>query len=105
MDNMASGLLARLLLPVLCAGAVLAQAPTPRVIAGQVRGADNKSAAGAEVILRWRLHPELPGLLGRSLGKRGLGEQHHRADDKGRFKIRLPNSVPFKLLDLKNGNS
>ncbi|MHC4079440.1 MAG: MSCRAMM family protein [Planctomycetota bacterium] len=104
---MASGrLLAPLLLLTLCAGA-LAQTTQPRrpTIAGQVRGADSKAAAGAEVIVRWRLHPELPGLLGRSLGKRGLGEQRHRADDKGRFKIRLPHRGPFQVLARKDGHS
>jgi len=76
-----------------------------KAIAGQVRGADNKPVAGAEVILRWRLHPELPGLLGRALGRRGLGERRHRTDDKGRFKVAPPFRGPFQVIARKNAHS
>ncbi len=90
---------------VLCSAAAFAQPSGAPAIAGQVRGADNKPVAGADVILRWRLHPELPGLLGRALGNRGLGERRHRADGEGRFKLEPPLRGPFVVVARKDGQS
>lgn len=69
--------------------------PQPAAIAGRVLDAAGEPAPGAEVLLRWRVHPELPGLVGISLGDDGLSMSRHLADDLGRFEIRPPHPGPF----------
>ena len=89
---------------VVPASAVAQGVTTPRPIAGQVSGVDGAPAAGAAVHLRWRAHPELPGVLGYSLlpkvggGEPGMGELTVKTDAKGRFRVKPPHRGPFVLV-------
>lgn len=64
-----------------------------------------KPAPGVEVIVRWRVHPELPGLAGHTLGNRGLAELRSKTDGKGRCRIDLPHRGPFLVLAAHGGKS
>ena len=70
-----------------------------RAISGKVQGlTDGKPVANAKVILRWRVHPELPGLVGHTLGNHGLAEVETTTDDRGRFRFKPPHLGPFMLI-------
>src|SRR5262245_9261919 len=86
-----------LLLPVLAAVAPAQDAAPAAVLAGRVRDRSGQAAAGAELLVRWRMAPELPGLCGISLGDDGLGELRARCDDRGRFQVEVPHRGPFEL--------
>lgn len=95
---------------------LLAAAVTPgqeRSIAGCVRDRAGNPIAAATVLLRWRVHPELPGLVGHSLGRQprnlaessatGLDELEVPVDAKGRFQLQPPHRGPFELTALASG--
>lgn len=72
----------------------VAQAP---VLAGRVRTGKGEVAGNAEILLRWRSGPELPGLCGISLGDRGVEQLTATADARGMFKLVLPHRGPFEV--------
>lgn len=72
------------------------QTPAP-TLAGRVLTADGSRAANTTLHLRWRVAPELPGLAGITLGDRGLAETTSTTDERGDFRITLPNRGPFEL--------
>lgn len=82
---------------VFCCLATGALPGQQRAIAGMVHGADGIEAASAVVLLRWRVHPELPGLVGHSLGDAGIESLRTVADAKGRLQLRPPHPGPFEL--------
>lgn len=65
---------------------------------GLVRGPDRALANNVTVTVRWRLHPELPGLCGHTLGNDGVAVQTATTSDRGRFRISLPVAGPFEVL-------
>jgi uncharacterized GH25 family protein len=83
---------------LVCHGGNLLGQKKPRAIGGRVSGVDGKPVVGAEVILRWRVHPELPSLMGYTLGRGGLAEKVVKSGEKGRFRIQPPNVGPFLLV-------
>lgn len=95
--------LSSLVLWLITASAVAAQ-DKPRAIAGQVQDAKGQPVA-AEVVLRWRTHPELPMLAGYTLGKGGIDEKIVKAKDNGRFRIQPPHRGPFLLVAKHAGSS
>lgn len=78
-----------------CASLAMAQHP---VVAGRVLQRDGQPAARAELRLRWRSAPELPGLCGCTLDEAGQAEQTAQADERGGFRIELPHRGPFELV-------
>lgn len=72
-------------------------APAQHKIAGSVRWPDRRGAEGAVVTVRWRCHPELPGLVGLSLGDGGVAAARAVADDAGRWQLALPVRGPFEV--------
>ena len=78
--------------------AMTVAAPCQPAIAGRVLDVAGRPAPGAAVTLRWRVHPELPGAVGISLGDHGIAMSRHVADRGGRFVIRPPHPGPFLAL-------
>lgn len=74
--------------------AAVAQQPTVGV---RVLGPDGAPAPAAAIELRWRAFPELPGLLGRSLGGDGVATLAATADERGRASIVVPVHGPFEI--------
>lgn len=70
-----------------------AQGPVPS-IGGVVLDAAGAPVAGAEVVVRWRAHPELPGVQGWSLDGGGGEEALLRSDARGRFRFEARSSAP-----------
>ncbi|HEX5054147.1 MAG TPA: carboxypeptidase-like regulatory domain-containing protein [Planctomycetota bacterium] len=66
-------------------------------IAGIVRTRAGDPTAAAVVVLRSRLHPELPGLVGHTLGDAGLDETTVPVGADGRFRVQPPHPGPFEL--------
>lgn len=102
-----TAVLAHLLACLVCSisFAQAGSAQTRRVIAGRVLDGEGSGAGGAEVILRWRVHPELPGLMGYSLGGRGVGESRHRADKEGRYRLEPYHPGPFLVVAIRGNES
>jgi len=97
-----SSSLVRLLVVLSCVAVVVAQAPKRKnTLLGRVVTAEREAVANAKVTVRWRLHPELPGLVGWSLPGdelQGVREQVVRADASGRWRVQMPVKGPFELL-------
>jgi hypothetical protein len=68
-----------------------------QAIAGRVFDRAGQGTAAA-LVLRWRVHPELPGLCGCSLGDGGLEQSRHSSGADGRFRIDVPHRGPFQLV-------
>lgn len=66
-------------------------------VAGAVRWPDRRGAAGAEVLVRWRMHPELPGLVGFSLGEEGVATARAVVGEDGRWQFDAPVRGPFEV--------
>lgn len=75
----------------------MANAPTNELI-GTVRGPGRTPTANAAVTVRWRSHPELPGLCGYTLDIDGVSTRTVATDARGRFRVALPVAGPFELL-------
>ena len=86
---------ARCLAALVSVGLATGQQP---VVAGRVLQRDGTSAAHAELRLRWRSAPELPGLCGRLLDDAGQVERKERADARGGFRLEVPHRGPFELV-------
>lgn len=68
---------------------------------GRVVGDDGEAVAGASVTARWRRAPELPGLVGWTLGPAdevGSDSAVVTSDDSGRFRLDLPERGPVALV-------
>lgn len=74
------------------------------VLAGRVLQSTGTPAARAEVQLRWRSAPELPGLCGCTLDDAGQGALRAQADERGQFRIELPHRGPFELVAAAGGH-
>jgi Carboxypeptidase regulatory-like domain len=94
-----------LLIGLSTAAEVLPSQKKPRAIGGRVLSVDGKPAVGARIILRWRAHPELPSLVGYTLGGGGVVEREFTSGEKGRFRIVPPNIGPFLLVGKAGGAS
>ncbi|MFK7743210.1 MAG: hypothetical protein AB8H80_23040 [Planctomycetota bacterium] len=70
---------------------------TARQVAGVARMANRAPLANATITLRWRAHPELPGLGGHTLPGHGVRAKTATADSQGRFRIDVPVAGPFEL--------
>ena len=94
---MTDATLARVCLLALAAALDASAQEAPAAVAGRVKTRTGDPAAHALLLLRWRAHPELPGLTGFALADQGLAEQRASAGADGRFKIALPHRGPFEL--------
>ena len=96
--------MARLAVALLIATALGALRAQDRIgnLAGQLVDADGQPVA-AEIIVRWRSHPELPGNSGWSLGAHRVEERVLQADERGRFRFEPPVWTPF-LLTARRGD-
>jgi len=65
---------------------------------GLVRGPDRKPVEDAIITVRWRVHPELPGLSGHTLEGDGVHVRTETTDERGRFRMTLPVAGPFEVL-------
>lgn len=74
--------------------AIVAQQPSVGV---RVLDAEGAAAPAAAIEVRWRAFPELPGLVGRSLGGEGLLTLAATADGRGRASIVVPVHGPFEI--------
>jgi len=83
----------------------VAQQRRLRPILGKVVDADNEPVSDATVYVRWRVHPELPGLTGVSLGDHGLDERTLAVDKRGRFRFQPPHGGPFLVVARADGHS
>jgi hypothetical protein len=77
--------------------AILPAQDPPRAIAGKVLRADGAPSA-ARLLVRWRVHTQLPGLVGYTLGDRGIRERALDCDERGRFRVVPPHRGPFLLV-------
>ncbi|MBK8100595.1 MAG: carboxypeptidase regulatory-like domain-containing protein [Planctomycetes bacterium] len=74
--------------------AIVAQQPSVGV---RVLDAEGAAAPAAAIEVRWRAFPELPGLVGRSLGGDGVATLAATADERGRASIVVPVHGPFEI--------
>ena len=75
--------------------------PKKHVLVGRVRTPDRQGVANAEVVVRWRVAPELPGLVGWSLGGEkgnGTARVSTRTDARGAWRLQLPVAGPFEVV-------
>ncbi|MFN3243032.1 MAG: hypothetical protein ACE37K_16150 [Planctomycetota bacterium] len=84
----------------LIAALLVATAPAAQQfeLAGIVRAADRAPRADVAVTVRWRVHPELPGLCGYTLADGGVATEVLTTDRRGRFRGKLPVAGPFELI-------
>lgn len=74
--------------------------PARHVLAGRVRTADRDGVSGAKVVVRWRVAPELPSIVGWSLPADEPGGVAHlevTADARGNWRVELPVKGPVEL--------
>jgi len=67
-------------------------------VAGVVRSDDRAPQANVAVTVRWRIHPELPGICGHTLPDDGVASRVMKTDERGRFRAQLPVAGPFELI-------
>lgn len=76
------------------------------VLQGRVRDAERVGVVGARVFVRWRVAPELPGLVGWTLpaeagldaGLTGVARRIAETDETGRWRLEVPVAGPFEVV-------
>lgn len=71
------------------------------VLAGRVRTPDRQGVTNASIVVRWRVAPELPGLVGWTLGGSqvdGVLRKTTQTDARGSWRLELPVAGPFEVV-------